>query len=169
MINHQQVDQDHNLQRTSEPVHCCGCWCDVFLGLRGACHLTKAQQTLLQEAVQSSSSRLDLCSPISRPLVMRTAFTCDHSSTRFCLSLVDREPVQSQTCWLQTILCCVSDLEHQTDDKADSRTFRGSSGQVWRRTQPPLHISGGKVTSAALYRCRCRDVRCYVLLSVAGL
>lgn len=36
-----------------------------------------------------------------------------------------------------------TDLEHQTDDKADARTPRGSSGQVWGRAQPSLHISRG--------------------------
>lgn len=36
-----------------------------------------------------------------------------------------------------------TDLEYQTDDKADARTPRGSSGQVWGRTQSSFHISRG--------------------------
>lgn len=36
-----------------------------------------------------------------------------------------------------------ADLEHQTDDKADSRALGGPVGEVWGRTQSPVYIPGG--------------------------
>lgn len=43
-----------------------------------------------------------------------------------------------------------ADLEYQTDDQVDTRTLRGSSGQVWRRTQSSFHISRGKISLALM-------------------
>ncbi len=61
-----------------------------------------------------------------------------------CCCLLDR-PLE-----LHWLLCLATDLEHQTDDKVDSRTLGGSSGQVWRRTQPSFHIFRGKLVLALM-------------------
>ena len=53
--------------------------------------------------------------------------------------------------WKNVLSCFPSDLEHQTDDKADTGTPGGAAGQIWRRAQSSDHLFGGKVASECAF------------------